>query len=540
MKYNKIYLGVILASLMIGVVVAQDIAEQYPSSLEIFFNNLKHAFNMGQFSVVGDDKGCGLPGGNPNKEWRNLQSGEDFMSTASSECSSGTGLYNVFTNGWTPYKEYKDFVHIQCATPPCNIQLYCCPKLTCSDPVTVNCPQWSGKPSGFYKCPNEKDIPYDKSSYEYCPVEETMTCYYRDGDSCGSRTYDKELFSNSCEDYTYRDGKLYSSESVCEGQLGECVVDIECPSNKPICEGGVCVSAPVGECTTGEDKCIGTTYYECENENWVNKGENIEKCPVADCLANGELNLPGGKDCCSGCQKNWVCVECEEARLKCWDYSTTLEKCIEQPEFLTTKTCEELGKFDDESACTLFYTGGQEYVGTDATARQKGLTKSQIRTATTTEIMGSICIQSNQCDSESQCNSLQSLVEKEVLTDIQARDVAKAVSTRISVATGISGGISAALVCGVIAGPATGPAAIPICAAVGLATGLGLDTLFDSLAEEKLEKTGICVISGADLDAYFGWAAFFDITRDGAKDGTDGLIITLIGGFVIFLLMRKW
>ena len=192
----------------------------------------------------------------------------------------------------------------------------------------------------------------------------------------------------------------------------------------------------------------------------------------------------------------------------------------------------------------IFYTESGEVnetatIGTDINARQIGLTKSQMKTATTQTLISSACTQSNQCDNESQCDSLQSLVEKGVLTDIQARDMANAIGTEIGTLVGATGGVYAGVACSIYLGTATAGVALPICGVVGLAVGLGLDNFFDSLAEKDLEKTGICIKEGGDLDTYFGWASFFDITGDGAKDGTDGLIIVLILGGVAILLIRR-
>jgi len=253
---------VMVGTLSISISAQTEYAEQYPSSLTVFINNLKHNLNIGLFSVVGDDKSCGTSGGNPNKEWT-IQTGQRFnsatygTSSVATVCGSGmTGLYDVFTNGWTPWVEFYNGVDFICNTGPCHIQLYCCPSLTCSNTLTISCtPE-----SGFYRCPRESGILYDRSSYEYCPTEVTMTCYYRDGDECEERTYDKSLFPNNCEDYTYNGRALFSSLSGCGSELGECLIDSECPSNKPDCKNGVCVEEEIvciPDCSCASNTCIG-------------------------------------------------------------------------------------------------------------------------------------------------------------------------------------------------------------------------------------------------------------------------------------------
>lgn len=36
------------------------------------------------------------------------------------------------------------------------------------------------------------------------------------------------------------------------------------------------------ECISGQDKCVGSSYYICQNENWINQGEIAGKCGVAE------------------------------------------------------------------------------------------------------------------------------------------------------------------------------------------------------------------------------------------------------------------
>jgi len=115
MKYKvNLIIGIVLVMLMINLVVAEEVAEQYPSQLTIFFNNLKHTFNIGAFSVVGDDRVCGTSGGNPHYSW-SVGSGSNFMTgtvLSGNRPSSvpSNSIIDIFTNGWTPFVETKNFL----------------------------------------------------------------------------------------------------------------------------------------------------------------------------------------------------------------------------------------------------------------------------------------------------------------------------------------------------------------------------------------------------------------------------------------------
>lgn len=236
-------------------------AEQYPSSLTIFWNNLKHSLGIQMFSVVGDSRSCGLAGGTPNRNWE-LQSGEalsSYDSLASNICGSGGGLYDFFTNGWTPFVEQRNILSYSCGTGPCNIELYCCPS---QEPTSqsncisgtifthVICLVSTVHPQ-FYRCPNENRIDYEYSSYNYCAISTTKTCWYKTGAICYSRNYDPILFPNPCESYTYNSLPLYSSESACLASA--CV---------PLWETG-----PWGACINGQQTRTVTDSNNCNTNS---------------------------------------------------------------------------------------------------------------------------------------------------------------------------------------------------------------------------------------------------------------------------------
>jgi len=636
MKYKKqLCLGVviILVMLMMNFVVAEEVAEQYPSTWEIFFSNLKNNFNIGQFSVVGDDMACGLPGGEPNKEWTNLQSGERFITVLSDKsvvgvCGYGkNGIYDVYTNGWVPFKEYKDFVDIICQSSPCNIQLYCCPALTCSSPTRIDCVQWSGKPSGFYKCPNENNIPYDKSFYRYCPVVTTMTCYYIDGSTCNSRTYDKSLFPNSCESYTYQGGKLYSDKSVCEADISVCTDTSWTPSPSTVCS---------GESFTQTSNC-GNTRTSTGTKDCVVVGDAdfqvdiISATPTIfsseqDVNINVKIKNNGGKGSMKvevGLYKDeditsWGFVAIQDA-INCEpnekNVDTKLielnagEEITETFTIITPKVCrkliEPIGTFDllavsfvncmntglatgvtssdrfniaftpridCTGSCTNGIRDGEEtdtdcggsecdkcrngwkceritdcqsglqclegYCSPSDVSRgnQKGISASKIKQMTAEDLAASACTKTIQCEEGSECQSLEFLVDKGSLTDEEAESIIDR-SAIFFTSAGAIGGIAACGAASLVLAPAA-PILFPLCALAGGALGLGINDIFESFGDKDLSKSGYCIKEGKGLEI-FKWAAWFDITGDGVKDGTDGLIIIVIGAAILILFIKR-
>lgn len=276
-------------------VSAQELtASQNPNVLEVFFNNLLH-YNQ-QFSVVGDTRICGASGGQPNFEWsvaagKKLNGNDGILSGNVGSCSV-EGLYDVFTNGWTAYAEFKSVSSWTCGTGPCNVQLYCCPKAeptsqsscTATQSFTImECPNSITKVGGtFYWCKNpsgslETGIPYYTNSYNYCKNvgSTTKTCYYRDGGSCSTRDYSISNFPNACNTYTYQGAPLFNTLSSCQSSLGSCTSNFECSSGKT-CQSGTCVTST--SCTPSS-ACAANT------------------CTGQTCSDGCDGNVQGTKDC---------------------------------------------------------------------------------------------------------------------------------------------------------------------------------------------------------------------------------------------------
>jgi len=311
-------------------------AEQDVSPLTAFFNNIAHSLNLGPFTVVGDTRSCGLPGGNPNYEWE-VAAGKSF--TGSGGVLSGTvgscpisGLYDTFTSGWSRYAEFKGVSGYICGDGPCNIQLYCCPKAepqsqsdcTSGTIKTISCTSSINKGGQtFYWCKGgdgtlESLMPYYTNSYNYCTQTSTIKCYYKDLGVCSEsnvRTYDSSIIS-SCSvagnGGTYNGKKLFDSLALCSSNSG-CLVNDECSSGK-ICSGGSCVigtactnpAGDIGELTYPGCDCASgkRTKKECTTSGWSNTISTL------DCSSSQLATCDSGVTC-TGTQmpSGGVCVE---------------------------------------------------------------------------------------------------------------------------------------------------------------------------------------------------------------------------------------
>lgn len=198
-------------------------------------------------------------------------------------------------------------------------------------------------------------------------------------------------------------------------------------------------------------------------------------------------------------------------------------------------------------------------------AKKLSLTKDVISKSTSQELLASSCLTSSECilvpedmeDYTSSCTSIAKLRSDEILTETDTNNLFKNAKTITKGAVyGAAGGVVACLIA---AGPifALGPGAFLAspailggCAAVGvLFGGVGTsifidlthnDKLLDYLQAENANAVGICTKeSKSNLDSYFKWAAFFDVTGDGNKDGTDGLIIVVVLGALLLVILRK-
>lgn len=677
MKRNLLLIGIVLATLLIGSVIAEtgtEIAEQDVSATTVFWNNLIHSLNLQAFSVVGDDRVCGTSGGNPNYAW-SVGSGQNFLTgtvLSGSRPSSITNnpsnsIIDIFTNGWTPFVETKNFLtYGGCGTSsgPCNIEIYTCPaaeptsQSNCASGTiftSVSCPSWSG--TSFYKCPTETRIPYYYNSYKYCEVSTTKPCWYKTGSSCNPRTYDSNLFPNSCESYTYNSLPLYSTESACLGstcvplwQTGSwstCANNVQtrtvtdsnncgtasgkpstsqscssgngCPSGQTLCSDGVCrttCETPTGNADfkvtvlsaspsvftsetpvdilvkiknnggTGSMKVEVGLYKDSDIADWgfvvVADATNCE--PNEQNVDTKLITLNAGEETTQTFTiiTPKICrdildpigefdllalsfLNCKNTGLAVGVTSSSRLNVMFNPRIDCTGSCtngirdgEETDTDCGGSVCNKCRSGWRCEKATDCQSglaclsgycspsdssrgNQKGLNPSKIAEMTAEDLAASACTQTIQCENKSSCKSLKYLTDEGILTDEEANQILDK-STIFFGSAGAIGGIGGCIAgAAALAIPTAGATAIlfPLCGLAGGALGLGINEIWDKFTTKDKSIAGYCILEKGGLDSYFKWAAWFDITGDGVKDGTDGMIIVLIGGAILLVLFMR-
>jgi len=323
-----VIIGLLILSVAIASVSAEPIdAKQDVSALSAFWNNVLHnigSTSVGAFTVVGTANSCGTTGGNANQEWSGVTH-QRISSSATGTFNnlpvvnvayscSGTKYYDYFDHGWTPYAEFKDSIDVVCNDGPCNVEVYCCPKL---EPVgaagtsqclllgksmqTKSCPTSVNKGgTNYYFCPSpegvmETQMPYQYNSYNYCynSIMQTKKCYYKSGGTCNNyNSYDPLVFPNSCESYKYEGANLYSSSSACLADT-TCTINRECPTGQS-CSGGTCQSSCTSVWVAGAwSSCSGGTqtrdYYDssyCATPTGTKPASQTQSCSVT-CVSTG-------------------------------------------------------------------------------------------------------------------------------------------------------------------------------------------------------------------------------------------------------------
>ncbi|MFA6073994.1 MAG: hypothetical protein WC758_07805 [Candidatus Woesearchaeota archaeon] len=199
----------------------ETITQDSSFSLKSWFS---HTFGIQQFSIVGDSRQC-----SQTPDYNTIAlNGVHYTKSASAYCSSGYGIWDIFSPGWNPYKEYNNNVDVTFGSSGGNVELYCCDHPECSS--DSQCQDWVGEYStcktascsswlGGYKCTTdfgtETNIPYCRSSFKYCSANTHKDCYYVSGSSCIKHTYPGVT---SCPS-SYQGAALYSSLSTCNSNI---------------------------------------------------------------------------------------------------------------------------------------------------------------------------------------------------------------------------------------------------------------------------------------------------------------------------------
>jgi len=354
-----IIVSIILLGSMV-VVSAKMRAEGDVDAFTQFLNNLMHNFKSEQFSVVGDNKGCGSTGGKPNQYWTLQQN--QTISTIDSRatyyipnvCGGTNRLFDVFINGWTPLWEAPGGIDLICISAPCNVEVYCCPALTCSNPTTVTCSPAGTTKDGtsLYWCPGESKIKYTQPSYQYCQAPTTKTCYYKSGNSCYPRTYDANLFPETCEHYTYNSLPLYSTLEAC--LASKCVPLWEI-GNWGACINGTQTRTVTDSNNCGTDEGKPATTQSCTipsicGNGVCENGETTTSCP-ADC--NTSPTQKCGDGVCNGTETCSSCPsDCGPCGGSCSDYNGVCRQIVGSVSLSCNSTTESIGQLDCSNSQT--------------------------------------------------------------------------------------------------------------------------------------------------------------------------------------------
>lgn len=199
-------------------------------------------------------------------------------------------------------------------------------------------------------------------------------------------------------------------------------------------------------------------------------------------------------------------------------------------------------------------------------AKKIAISKEAISTSTSADLLASSCLSSSECilpagdeeEYEARCISIAKLRDEGVLTEADTENFfgnAKKIAT--GTAIGASAGIIGCFAAGIIGTVATGGTAAPILAPalIGCATAGGLlggsataivmditesDSLLKELKAENANAVGICTKKPkSGFGEFFEGLAFIDVTGDGIKNGTDGMIIVGVVLLLGLLLLRR-
>ena len=541
----SVFIILILLNL-IGVMAEEpDIMDAQPS-----FNLrdwLRHTFKIGTFSVVGDSLQCDRT---PYRTFT-VQQGETFNHIAPEYCPGMTGLWDIYTGG-RYWREYYHRMNVYFSSSWGTIELYCCknpqPQDLCSTSPTQPSPHcnWAGEYSmcktvncnlwrdDGYQCTiegiTEGGIPYYTDYVNYCTTSVVVECWYydktQDIDDCLSRKYLGE--TRSCSEIgTYGTSKLYSSKSVCE-------------SNIPTPTTWTCTDSDGGKEIYTKGRAYGIKAdgqsYEVSDSCGVDNNR-VSEVTCVNSMPNSEwIDCPSGQCQDGKCTQSLLpSTPCEQLGGTC----RLLGICS-----TNTKSIGGLGDygcFSTNKCCISDTTPPPPPITPpNISTLQKGIESSKIRTATISTLLQSMCTLSEQCEENSECTSLQSLVDDKIISDIKAKEIAKKISDSLKEAGVGVGTISVGAVCSALAVGYSLGFAIPLCVGLSSTTLFILADVFGLLSQSKLEKTGLCVLTeeegeGFCFESVNKWMK--PITKsDNCQTNT--IVFIVISFFGILILMK--
>jgi hypothetical protein len=309
-------------------------------------------------------------------------------------------------------------------------------------------------------------------------------------------------------------------------------------------------------------KCMASTpdwktpVYKCANG--VKKYVELAGPTNLNFCNEGEIKyLIGTTDQClfeepEACYKTDEEVIAETPRLEVGDACNTDASCI-------SGHCDKTGFFSPEHVCQP--VPWEEVIKVAAT-------KDEISTMTTGDALKIACLGSEECktskeDYVAKCIPIQQLIDDGTLSFSKASffDASQKLIRNVAggATLGVVGGIALCIAAGsatAISWGVTAPVAAAICgtaltggAIAGGALGYSVtsltskDPITAEIKKGDANTVGLCVATpeggSGFINQFFGWAAFFDITGDKQKDGTDGVIIVGLAVILLFVLCGR-
>jgi len=320
----------------------------------------------------------------------------------------------------------------------------------------------------------------------------------------------------------------------------------DCSSNE-ICSNGECI-------IEGGETCaeLGTDMNECYNRAdcmWT-RFSNCKTIENAECTGMRE------QDCLQGSECEWTGTTCQ---FKNGEKGEIGDSCS------VNSDC--ISNYCDKSHWYSFGTTCQPTPW--SLTKKVGLTNQQISDSTVNDLLSVACLSNSEClpqneNMSAKCIPISKLKEEGILISGVDSFFDNAKDT---ISAGITGGVIGGVIGGVVCAGATtatiilaptvagsvafGSIAATTCttltvggAILGGNIGVGFndkDDIVDKLQASDADSVGLCVSESGglgDLGKYTKWAAFFDITQDGKKDGIDGLII-IIGLIILIGVILK-
>lgn len=394
-----------------------------------------------------------------------------------------------------------------------------------------------------------------------CDINARHTFYVDSGDSVGiSEFYDycgnSESYLVDAFDSSWNFKGEYNSETMgsglsssSDGQIWElyccpyspCETNVDC-SDSPASNYGDTCNANYGSCYFSIPT-HNTKLYDCISSNWDYSGTSSygQDRFCLDSSNKNYLDKNGGEHCTSTPSDSWCATSTSNNQGSCSDLGTDINACYDRADCMWTRysTCQTLDNAQcsgmrekdcvQDTSCEWAGTtcgfkevqGGTENEISGVTL-QAGITQGEVQFLTGSTLLNSICSSELICESGSTCVAVANIIDGGNLTESKSEIIRKSYCDAYDGEFFIKW-----LTAGLI--DTDSDEYNRACDAIG-----GKQDYFES-------SFGVCITNyspsnGVQLEKYFGWAAFVNITGD---KGVDGLIISFLMLFLLIIIMKK-